>query len=424
MQVAQQPVGDTFVEFMDYVAECRAAYPDMHIYHYAPYETSALKRLAMRYQTREKELDDLLRSEVFVDLYATVRGAVRVSAPSYSIKRLEPLYMGGELRDEEGVKAGDASILAYHEFRELREPEPENAQALLDDLQAYNTYDCLSTLRLRDWLLERAEEAGVRDQIVPRIKDVQGEEDPVFLALMAKSGSQLRSVRSPEQQAYAMLATSIDYYRRERKQYWWDHFARLQHPVEEWAHTRDVFVVEAAALEQDWAVPEGRATNARRVLRLTGDWQQAGIFRPRHLRLAMPARSRRSRWCRVRSGRQRPAGLRRHRPADRAADRVPEAGRHLRGPACRLTPPAPPMTKEIEAAIKEVASRAVTASALPTCAALDVLARRTPRLRNGATMPQQGARSRAWSLRWLAWMTPMSPSRDRPAPVRPGTART
>ena len=388
---------DTFAEFMDYVAERRAAYPDMHIYHYAPYETSALKRLAMRDQTREKELDDLLRSEVFVDLYATVRGAVRVSAPSYSLKRLEPLYMGDELRDEEGVKAGDASILAYHEFRELREPEPEKAQALLDDLQAYNTYDCLSTLRLRDWLLERAEEAGVRDQIVPRIKDIQGEEDsdqdPVFLALMAKSGSQLRSERSPEQQAYAMLATSIDYYRRERKQYWWDHFARLQHPVEEWAHTRDVFVVEAAALEQDWAVPEGRATNARRVLRLTGDWSAGS--RPGssvHVIYASPCPP----------GVDGPDGAgcgaggsdrlvcddtdprtvlltESRKPADTFTD-LPVA----------LTPPAPPMTKEIEAAIKEVASRAATASALPTCAALDILARRTPRLRNGATLPQQG----------------------------------
>lgn len=42
-----------FIEFSDRVAERRAKHPDMHIYHYAPYETSALKRLAMRYQTKE-----------------------------------------------------------------------------------------------------------------------------------------------------------------------------------------------------------------------------------------------------------------------------------------------------------------------------------------------------------------------------------
>ncbi len=102
------------------------SHPDMHIYHYAPYETTALKRLAMRYQTKEKELDDLLRSEVFVDLYATVRGSVRVSAPSYSIKKLEPLYMGDELRSDEddAVADGGASVVAYHEYRALRTERP------------------------------------------------------------------------------------------------------------------------------------------------------------------------------------------------------------------------------------------------------------------------------------------------------------
>ena len=121
----------------------------------------------MVYQTKEKELDDLLRSEVFVDLYATVRGSVRVSAPSHSIKKLEPLYMGNELRSEDGVQAGDASILAYHEYRELRKSEPAKAEAQLADLQDYNTYDCLSTLRLRDWLLDRADEAASATRSTP-----------------------------------------------------------------------------------------------------------------------------------------------------------------------------------------------------------------------------------------------------------------
>ena len=35
--------------------------PDLHIYHYAPYEPTALKRLMGRYGTREDEVDDLLR---------------------------------------------------------------------------------------------------------------------------------------------------------------------------------------------------------------------------------------------------------------------------------------------------------------------------------------------------------------------------
>jgi predicted RecB family nuclease len=59
-------------------------------YHFAPYEPAALKRLMGRYAIRERELDDLLRSEVFVDLYSVVRHAIRASVESYSIKKLEP----------------------------------------------------------------------------------------------------------------------------------------------------------------------------------------------------------------------------------------------------------------------------------------------------------------------------------------------
>jgi predicted RecB family nuclease len=47
--------------------------PAMHIYHYAPYEPTALKRLAGRHGTCVEELDELLRAEVFVDLYRVVR---------------------------------------------------------------------------------------------------------------------------------------------------------------------------------------------------------------------------------------------------------------------------------------------------------------------------------------------------------------
>ena len=34
----------------------------------------------------------MLRADLFVDLYAVVRHAIRAGVESYSIKRLEPLY--------------------------------------------------------------------------------------------------------------------------------------------------------------------------------------------------------------------------------------------------------------------------------------------------------------------------------------------
>src|SRR5439155_1767968 len=66
--------------------------PEMHIYHYAPYEPTAIKRLVGRHGTCVDEVDELLRAGVFVDLYRAVRQGIRASVESYSIKRLEPLY--------------------------------------------------------------------------------------------------------------------------------------------------------------------------------------------------------------------------------------------------------------------------------------------------------------------------------------------
>ena len=68
------------------------AFPGLHIYHYAPYEPAALKRLMGRYATREEEIDQMLRARLFVDLYQVVRHGLRASVESYSIKRLEPFY--------------------------------------------------------------------------------------------------------------------------------------------------------------------------------------------------------------------------------------------------------------------------------------------------------------------------------------------
>lgn len=81
-----------FERFVDFVIERLGTFPDLHIYHYAPYEPAALKRLMGRYATRQDEIDKMLRAGLFVDLYAIVRHAIRAGVESYSIKKLEPLY--------------------------------------------------------------------------------------------------------------------------------------------------------------------------------------------------------------------------------------------------------------------------------------------------------------------------------------------
>jgi uncharacterized protein len=70
---------DAFIWFVDLVTARWANYPSMHIYHFAPYEPSALKRLMGRYGVGEDEVDRMLRANLFVDLHTVLKRSVRAS---------------------------------------------------------------------------------------------------------------------------------------------------------------------------------------------------------------------------------------------------------------------------------------------------------------------------------------------------------
>ncbi|WP_069385718.1 TM0106 family RecB-like putative nuclease [Cellulosimicrobium cellulans] len=143
---------DALVAFVDHVNARRREHPDLHVYHYAAYEKTHLLSIAARHGVYEEEVDDLLRDGVLVDLYAVVRQALRVSDRSRSIKKLEPLYMGDDLRTGD-VKDAAASVVAYAEYTALRDAGKDaEAAELLRGIEDYNRYDCVSTLRLLEWL--------------------------------------------------------------------------------------------------------------------------------------------------------------------------------------------------------------------------------------------------------------------------------
>lgn len=147
-----------FEAFIDFVMARRKAFPTMHVYHYASYEKTALQKLSQWHATREDEVDVILREEVLVDLYRVVRQALVVGQPSYSIKKIEEYY--GKRGDASGVKGGDESILRFEEWRALRSDPDRRDDAILDDLEVYNKYDCISTHGLREWLLELRAQAA------------------------------------------------------------------------------------------------------------------------------------------------------------------------------------------------------------------------------------------------------------------------
>ncbi|OFI37635.1 nuclease [Arthrobacter sp. SW1] len=283
--------GQAFRDFLDYVAERRTKYPGMHIYHYAAYEKTALRKLSLSHVTGEAAVDELLRDGVLVDLYDTVRHSLRISENSYGIKKLEPLYMGEHLRSGDVTDAG-ASVIAYANYCTARDTgHPEEAAAILASISDYNEYDCLSTLELRNWLLglaaERASTVGggavsVREAAVASPAEdtdryeAAPEETALLDYLAALPGE---DQLSDDARAIALVAAAVGYYRREDKQYWWGHFDRLDKPASEWEDTRDVFVAEHAEVVQDWAKPTPRSNPARTV-RLVGRAAEGSDFSP------------------------------------------------------------------------------------------------------------------------------------------------
>jgi predicted RecB family nuclease len=257
-------------DFLNYVSERRRKHPSMHVYHYASYERTHLLSIAARHGVGEDAVDDLLRNGLLVDLYPIVTQSLRVGSRSYSLKKLEPLYMGDRARS--GVATAADSISEYVRSRELLDSgDADGSARVLAEIASYNEYDCISTLALRDWLLVRAAENG----ITPASGDEQlldvplPAPDPVYLALAAIVEGFPVGERTADQSALALASAAIDYHRREGKSFWWDHFARLVAPLEDWADTRDVFVIESAEVVRRWGIT-GRARTQSRELRLTG----------------------------------------------------------------------------------------------------------------------------------------------------------
>jgi predicted RecB family nuclease len=205
-----------FEQLVDHVHEQLRADPGMHVYHYAAYETTALKRFMGQYGTREREVDDLLRRDVFVDLYAVVRNGLRVSQPRYSIKNLEVFL---PIEREAEIKEGGGSILMFEEWMRTGDG------AILEEIAAYNEEDCRATLLLRDWLLERKAEAIAQFGPIPTPPPVDTKEEKAEKVARAELRLSLLETGDP---AAALAGELLDYHDRERKPVWWAMFERME----------------------------------------------------------------------------------------------------------------------------------------------------------------------------------------------------
>jgi len=210
-----------FEALVDLVHTRLERHPGLHVYHFSGSEPSTLKRLMAEHSTREAQVDDLLRRQVFVDLHAIVRRALRAGVPSYSLKDAEALY--GFARSG-AVQSGTQAILHYERWLGLRSP------ALLDEIAAYNLEDCRSTLGLLEWL------HGVRppDLPWPEPPEPHPLSPEATEALDARQQLRQELVDGAEPGMLPWLAGELlEYHRREARPAWWAYFDRLGKSPEE-----------------------------------------------------------------------------------------------------------------------------------------------------------------------------------------------
>lgn len=419
-----------FRNFLEYVQARRETWPDMHVYHYAPYEKSALRNLSVMHGDgwAEDIIDDWLRTGLLVDLLDTVRQSVRISESSYSIKKLEPFYMGANVRSGD-VKDAGASVVAYADYCSQRDAglgvaglagDPAmaaKAEETLASISDYNEYDCVSTLRLRDWLLRigAATEVegwteGSGKLTIPDEKKGTYEPSPgelrldAFIAgLRGQKGYQLTA----DENAIDMVSAAASYHRREDKQFWWGHFDRLEKGPEAWAEERNMLRVEDVDVVEDWAKPvdKPRARTESRTLKITGTATEGSDFRPG------------SSWFGMYDA-PLPEGMEED-PAESGKDPATRGGlfnltvlEDVSDPATpelttllvteksttkvqpynqlpiALAPNKPVPTASIRAALSELASTVGGCLPdLPKHPGLDVLRKAAPRLRHGASLP-------------------------------------
>jgi predicted RecB family nuclease len=237
---SQNPVEErnAFEWFVDTVMEAWSRWPALHVYHFAPYEPSAIKRLMGRYASREDAVDRMLRASLFVDLHSIAKQAVRAGVEQYSLKSLEELY--AFKREVPLREAGYAIRVTEHDLELARlldvgEKAPRT-------VEGYNRDDCFSTLELRNWLEQQRSKLVCEGRDVPRPQSEAAEPSAKVderqqrvAALRDKLTNDFPvdlEKQSEEQRACWLLANLLEWHRREEKAEWWEFF-RLKELADE-----------------------------------------------------------------------------------------------------------------------------------------------------------------------------------------------
>ena len=177
---------------------------------------------------------------------------------------------------------GGDSVVTYHAWR------ASGDGALLDDIEAYNVDDCVSTALLHRWLLARSDELdrsvadgeseadepapedGESDADVERRERAElerAEIDAIERELVDESGGEADAIATPEgddptaaaeRDARRLVADLLRFHRREAKPEWWAFFERKGGAPEAYLDDADC-LGGCTADRSRWGVPEARS---------------------------------------------------------------------------------------------------------------------------------------------------------------------
>ena len=208
-----------YEELIDLLVAQIREHPSTYIYHFAPYEPSALSRLRGKYASRGDELEALFLARRFVDLYAVVRQAVRIGVESYGLKSLEPVIGFVRARPLTETSPFHRRVLAAlrRDLADAIEP------AWIEPTESYNRDDCAALVVLRDWLEARrrellgAGESIERPQVMEDVGDQKRSLNAILVEQLLDGLPAQRNERDRSQDARWTLAQLVEWYSREAR---------------------------------------------------------------------------------------------------------------------------------------------------------------------------------------------------------------
>ena len=213
------------IDFFTFTKGHFKKYPKAKIYHYASYEIKALERLTSLHKVHGVDYDHYLNLGRFVDLFRVVKQAIYVSEKSYSIKEVEKYY---DFKRSGDIKKGDISEEYYIQWIETKK------QNLLDEIEEYNKQDCVSTFKLRNWLL-KIKPADTK-WFVPEKEQM---ELRPFEENLLDYQKKFNASKLSDNRIVKLLSDVIGFYNREQKPQWRQFFDRKDLSDEELIDDRE-----------------------------------------------------------------------------------------------------------------------------------------------------------------------------------------